>query len=234
MIIGIAGIIIFYLPLGRKGIVNTGNVVGMVVSVLILLFGTFSWLFSRKFKIGLLIIVLLVLILFIIINTKMSKAKHNIARNQEVVIVPGCSAKYSISELLNARIKTAARYLDKHDDVICIACGGKGNDFYDTEAEYIAGELAKYGVPKSRIITETSSINTYENMRNVARIINERNLSRSVAIATNEFHQYRAGLMAQRNRLKPAALNASTEKYLYPTYFLREMLAIVYWQFRKK
>ncbi len=70
MIIGIAGIVIFFLPLGRKGIVNTGNVIGMIVSVLVLLFGTFSWLFSRTFKIGLLVIVLIILILIILINNK--------------------------------------------------------------------------------------------------------------------------------------------------------------------
>ena len=54
MAIGIAGIVIFFLPLGKKGIANAGNIVGLILSVFVLLFGTFSWLFSRNFKIVLL------------------------------------------------------------------------------------------------------------------------------------------------------------------------------------
>lgn len=234
MIIGIAGIVIFFLPLGRKGIVNTGNVIGMIVSVLVLLFGTFSWLFSRAFKIGLLVIVLIILILIILINNKMSKAKNNIARNQTVVIIPGCTSKYYISEMLNDRVKAAARYLDKHEDAVAIACGGKGNEYYDTEAEYIAGELAKYGIAKSRIALDTTSVNTYENIRNARKIITEKKLSTDVAIATNEFHQYRVADFAKKFRMEPAAINARTEKYLYPTFFVREMFAIIIWQFRIK
>ncbi len=227
MVIGITGIILFYLPLGKKGIINYGNAVGMIVSVLVLLFGTFSWLFSMNFKIVLCIIVLLILILVIVINIKMVNAKNNIAGNEDVVIVLGCSCKSSICEALNQRIKAAARYLDKHPDSVCIASGGNTTEFYDSEAEYIAIELAKYGVPKSKIIVENKSKNTSENIQNSKRIIDEKGLSKSVAIATSEYHQYRASLYASRCGLKAKAINASTTKYMYPTYFTREIIAIV-------
>ncbi|MBQ9391179.1 MAG: YdcF family protein [Lachnospiraceae bacterium] len=234
MVIGITGIILFYLPLGKKGIINYGNAVGMIVSVLVLLFGTFSWLFSMNFKIVLCVIVLLILILVIVINMKMVNAKNNIAGNEDVVIVLGCSCKSSICEALNQRIKAAARYLDKHPDSICIASGGNTTEFYDSEAEYIAIELAKYGVPKSKIIVENKSKNTSENIQNSKRIIDEKGLSKSVAIATSEYHQYRASLYASRCGLKAKAINASTTKYMYPTYFTREIIAIVASWIRKK
>lgn len=234
MVIGITGIILFYLPLGKKGIINYGNAVGMIVSVLVLLFGTFSWLFSMNFKIVLCVIVLLILILVIVINMKMVNAKNNIAGNEDVVIVLGCSCKSSICEALNQRIKAAARYLDKHPDSVCIASGGNTTEFYDSEAEYIAVELAKYGVPKSKIIVENKSKNTSENIQNSKRIIDEKGLSKSVAIATSEYHQYRASLYASRCGLKAKAINASTTKYMYPTYFTREIIAIVASWIRKK
>ncbi len=234
MVIGITGIILFYLPLGKKGIINYGNAVGMIVSVLVLLFGTFSWLFSMNFKIVLCVIVLLVLILVIVINMKMVNAKNNIAGNEDVVIVLGCSCKSSICEALNQRIKAAARYLDKHPDSVCIASGGNTTEFYDSEAEYIAIELAKYGIPKSKIIVENKSKNTNENIQNSKRIIDEKGLSKSVAIATSEYHQYRASLYASRCGLKAKAINASTTKYMYPTYFTREIIAIVASWIRKK
>lgn len=234
MVIGITGIILFYLPLGKKGIINYGNAVGMIVSVLVLLFGTFSWLFSMNFKIVLCVIVLLILILVIVINMKMVSAKNNIAGNEDVVIVLGCSCKSSICEALNQRIKAAARYLDKHPDSVCIASGGNTTEFYDSEAEYIAIELAKYGVPKSKIIVESKSKNTSENIQNSKRIIDEKGLSKSVAIATSEYHQYRASLYASRCGLKAKAINASTTKYMYPTYFTREIIAIVASWIRKK
>ena len=234
MVIGITGIILFYLPLGKKGIINYGNAVGMIVSVLVLLFGTFSWLFSMNFKIVLCVIVLLILILVIVINMKMVNAKNNIAGNEDVVIVLGCSCKSSICEALNQRIKAAARYLDKHPDSVCIASGGNTTEFYDSEAEYIAIELAKYGVPKSKIIVENKSKNTSENIQNSKRIIDEKGLSKSVAIATSEYHQYRASLYASRCGLKAKAINASTTKYMYPTFFTREIIAIVASWIRKK
>lgn len=234
MVIGITGIILFYLPLGKKGIINYGNAVGMIVSVLVLLFGTFSWLFSMNFKIVLCVIVLLILILVIVINMKMVNAKNNIAGNEDVVIVLGCSCKSSICEALNQRIKAVARYLDKHPDSVCIASGGNTTEFYDSEAEYIAIELAKYGVPKSKIIVENKSKNTSENIQNSKRIIDEKGLSKSVAIATSEYHQYRASLYASRCGLKAKAINASTTKYMYPTYFTREIIAIVASWIRKK
>ena len=227
MAIGIAGIVIFFLPLGKKGIANAGNIVGMILSVFVLLFGTFSWLFSRNFKIVLCVIALLILVLLIIVNVKMSKAKNNIATNQDVVIVLGCTYKYGISEELKNRIKEAARYLDKHPNALCIACGKVGNGYYDTEAEYIAVGLAKYGIAKSRIITEMSSTNTMENFKYAAQIINEKNLSRSLAVVTNDFHQYRAGIYASRCRLKAAAINVQTTKMMYPTLFVREVFAII-------
>ena len=234
MAIGIAGIIIFYLPLGKKGIINYGNAVGMILSVLVLLFGTFSWLFSMNFKIILCVIVLLLIILVIVINMKMVNAKNDLARDEDVVIVLGCSGKSSICDALNQRIKAAARYLDKHPDSVCIACGGNATEFYDSEAEYIAVELAKYGIPKSKIIVENKSKNTNENLQNAKRIINEKGLSKSVGIATSEYHQYRAQLLASRCGLRARAINAQTTKYMYPTYFTREIIAVVVTWFRKK
>ena len=227
MAIGIAGIVIFFLPMGKKGIVNVGNVVGLTLSVFVLLFGTFSWLFSRNFKIVLCIFVLLVLILVIMVNVRMTRAKNNISTNQELVIVLGCTYKYGISEELKNRIKEAARYLDKHPNALCIACGKVGNGYYDSEAEYIAIGLSKYGIAKSRIITESASTNTLENFKYAEKIIDEKNLPRSVAIATNEFHQYRASLYAASFRLKATAINARTTRMMYPTLFVREVFAII-------
>ena len=232
MIIGIAGIVVFYLPLGKKGIVNMGNVVGMIFSVLMLLFGTFSWLFSRSFKIVVLVIVLLILVLFIIVNMKMSNAKHNVASNQTVVIVPGCTSKYYVSEALTSRVKEAARYLDKNKDAVCIACGGIKSDFYESEADYIAVELSKYGIQKSRIIVENKSQDTFENMKFARKIISEKNLSKEVAISTNEYHQYRASLVAKDLGIESTAICGKTAKWLFPTYYIRELYGILYqWVF---
>ena len=78
--------------------------VGMILSVLVLLFGTFSWLFSMNFKIILCVIVLLLIILVIVINMKMVNAKNDLARDEDVVIVLGCSCKSSICDALNPAI----------------------------------------------------------------------------------------------------------------------------------
>lgn len=58
--------------------------------------------------------------------------------------------------------------------------------------------LLEKGVPEERIREESASTSTYENIQFSKRIIEEENLSRTVVIATQEFHQFRAQSFARR------------------------------------
>lgn len=86
----------------------------------------------------------------------------------------------------------AAKYLYEHDsDAFIIASGGKGQykniaDFPPV-AKVIKKELIDLGIPKNKIICETKSGNTYQQLKALKKIISEYNF-KEVIIISNE-HQ---------------------------------------------
>ena len=72
-----------------------------------------------------------------------------------------------------------------------IVCGGQGRNEPETEADVMARELAKRGVPEDRIIPEGESKNTRGNMEGAKRIMEERGWTDAVVV-TSGFHMMRA------------------------------------------
>lgn len=228
MIIGIFGIVIFFLPTLKKGIFNIGNIVGLILSLIVFGLAVFSWMFSMIFMIVICVLALIILIAVLMLTKAMSKANSRVSEKAEVVFVLGCKVhKDPKDDILLDRIKTAKTYLEKHPNAFCIACGGKDVGNGMSEAEFISYELQKRGINSSRIYLEDKSKSTKENMLYAKEIMNVNKLPNKVAICTNEFHQYRSALYARKVDLRICALPVKTKWYYYPTYHLREMLAIV-------
>ena len=59
-------------------------------------------------------------------------------------------------------------------------------------------------------------------------IIERENLNPEIAIATNEFHEYRAQRIAASIGLESGAVSGKTEIWVVPTYHLRELYGILY------
>ena len=74
---------------------------------------------------------------------------------------------------------------------------------------------------------EDQSTSTIENIKLSNEIIQEKQLGSNVAIATNEFHIFRAGILAEQNGLSYRAVPAKTDWWLFPTYSVREIYGIV-------
>ena len=89
--------------------------------------------------------------------------------------------------------------------------------------------LVENGIEPDRIIMEDKSVNTYENLENSCRILEEMGIGKNIAIVTDGFHQYRAGFIAKKLGYEPSAINAVTDFYnltLTPTYYVREWMAV--------
>ena len=56
----------------------------------------------------------------------------------------------------------------------------------------------------------------------------EKQLSTEVMIITNDFHCYRAAYFAKQLGLQPKTYSAKTHWYLLPTFYLREICAIIF------
>ena len=106
------------------------------------------------------------------------------------------------------RLLTAVR-LQKILNVPILISGGQTYSDSGAEAEISARVLKSLGVAENKILTETKSVNTTQNARYSAKILQEKNLSRPLLV-TSAFHMRRAMLNFKIQQLEPIA---------YPTDF---------------
>ena len=150
------------------------------------------------------------------------------AEGEEVtVLVLGCQViGEKPSVMLRDRIEVAYDYLMAHPEVKCVATGGKGTGEGISEAECIRRKLVAMGIDPSRIYMEDQSTSTSENMQFSARIIAKEQLPTTVVVASDNFHQLRAGIYAKRSGLEARSLGCPSVWYLSAGYWAREVLAL--------
>ncbi len=146
--------------------------------------------------------------------------------NPEAVIVLGCQVRGEEPSLMLARrLDAALEVLSENPEALCVVSGGQGSGEDISEAEAMKRYLVERGISEERIIQENRSVSTRENIRFSAELLKERGLSRAV-IATNEFHQYRAGLYAKRSGLTAGHHSGRTPLYNLLNYIVREWAAL--------
>ena len=203
---GLAGFGGFFLPVVRRRILNIGNAAGIVICVCVILYALF-----------------------------MPAAHKLLCAFWQTVIgkVLGCKVygeRPSIS--LEERLKAALAYLNANPASACIVSGGQGADETISEAECMYLYLTSNGIAPNRIYKEDQSTTTRENLAFSYEIIKEHGLNEQIAIATNNYHEYRAGQIAEGMGLEYGAVSGKTALWLLPTYYARELFAILYeWVF---
>lgn len=163
--------------------------------------------------------------IFVLMGTR--AADRPSSQGDMTVIVLGCQVSGTTPSLmLQSRIDAAYDYLVQNPDAVCIASGGMDDNERITEAACIRSQLLQRGIVKSRIYTEDRSGSTAENLAYSADLIRENGLSTHVAIASDNFHQMRAGIFAKHNGLQPQSLGCPSVWYMGPGYWAREVPAI--------
>lgn len=125
-------------------------------------------------------------------------------RNLDYIIVLGAQVyQGSPSLVLRYRLDKAAEYLRANPGTTCIVSGGQGPNEPYAEAQGMADYLEHdAGIDASRIIEESDSTTTVENLRNSRAIIDSANNTgsstsstvseSSIGIVTNDFHVFRS------------------------------------------
>ncbi len=232
-----AGFAVFLAPVSA-GIINIGNVAGMFVCAVLFFLSVF-W--SRFFRfvcghrtvriacIAALTVAVLLAVLAAVISVFMISTANRPPDGNTTVIVLGCKVRgEEPSLMLRQRIMAAYRYLDQNPSAMCIVSGGQGADELISEAESMKRVLVEQGISEDRIILEDRSTGTDENIRFSLEKMNEYGISGSVTIVTNEFHQLRAKLIADKYGLESYSVSARTSLWLLPTYWLREWFGVCY------
>ena len=132
------------------------------------------------------------------------------------------------SLMLRGRINAAYDYLTAHPDVLCVASGGQNGSEPISEAQCIRDTLVSMGIAPERILLEDQSASTEENLAFSAALLRKKGLSTDVAIASDNFHQLRAAIWAERSGLTPYSDGCASPWFLTAGYWARETAALLY------
>ena len=149
----------------------------------------------------------------------------------DALIVLGAGLRNSApSMILRTRLNAAIRYLESRGDTPIVVSGGLGQGETITEAEAMFRYLSARGVDESLIWKEEESTSTRENLAFSLAVMEENGLdieNAKVAIVSNEFHLYRAKLIAGKAGVEAVGVAAATPGLdLRVLYFFREALAL--------
>ena len=149
----------------------------------------------------------------------------------DAVIVLGAGVKGETPSLmLQSRINAAAEYLNAHPDIPAVLSGGQGNGENITEAECMRRQLTAMGIGESRLLLEERSTSTAENFAFSKELLRQAGIDPEtavVAVVTNDFHCFRAHLIAQREGLTVLDVPAEVPWLLLnANYYVREFFAL--------
>jgi len=238
---GAAGFTGLVMPLIKRRIFNIGNAAGLTVCLAMMLYALFMPYVNRQLgrwwqnKAGRIILsiagmgIIAGIVLVVVISACMLHAVHIKPAQNATAVVLGCRVYGERPSLiLTERMDAALLYLNENPDAKCIASGGQGADEGISEAECIYRYLVENGIDPKRIYIEDQSTSTRENLLFSYEMIQENALPEKIAIVTNEFHEYRAGIIADKLGLSYGAVPAKTAMWLFPTYYAREIFGVLY------
>ena len=145
-----------------------------------------------------------------------------------IVLGAGVNGDTPSLSMLN-RLSAAKAYLDAHPDCRVVVSGGQGDGENITEAEAMRRWMTANGVKPERIVCETRSESTEENIAFSLPLIPDANAAR-IAVCSSEYHLYRARMLGRRMGYELGAVPAKTTlPLLRANYFIREGLGTLYY-----
>ncbi|AWZ05843.1 MULTISPECIES: YdcF family protein [unclassified Streptomyces] len=112
---------------------------------------------------------------------------------------------------------------------LLLTSGGKGTDEKLAEARAMADWLIAQGVPQDHLRLEDRSRTTEENLLFSREIMLTGDPSYRCVVVTNNFHAFRAAMMARKAGVNGQVLGSPTAKYFWPSATIREFVA-VFWE----
>lgn len=114
---------------------------------------------------------------------------------------------------------------------LLLTSGGKGTDEKLAEARAMADWLIAEGVPAEHLRLEDRSRTTEENLQFCRTVMETGDPSYRCVVVTNNFHAFRAAMMARKAGVNGQVLGSPTARYFWPSATIREFAA-VFWEHR--
>ena len=145
---------------------------------------------------------------------------------ENYVLVLGAKANNgNLSKTLINRLDTTVEYLNKYKTAKAILCGGKENNNELSQAEYMQKYLIEKGIAKERLITETSSKNTYENIKFALEKLDKK--PSEIMVISSSYHLFRAKFILYRFGILARTVPAKTPGGAILSSYMRETFAVV-------
>ncbi len=236
--LGAVGIIATVAALCVTSGINLGTVLPGMAGVVLIAYSIYRLkhkgpLFrDKKLRIIVTSVVCLGLAIFVFVEALIIFAASAPPPDEEAgsVVVLGCGIfpDGHLSLSLKTRLDAAYKYLMAHENTLCIVTGGQGSNEPRPEAEAMRDYLLSRGIDAARIYAETTSTSTEENLQNALAIMRELGIeTRPVAIATNDYHVYRAKMLASDLGLTAFGLPAQTPLAVRVGSYMRECIAVI-------
>lgn len=150
------------------------------------------------------------------------------ANKQDTLIVLGCFVKdgkpsYSLTQRINA----CYDYLVANPKSVAVLSGGQGSNEIMSEAQCMYDVLVQKGISPDRLYMEDKSTNTNENIKYSLEIIEAENLSKSIAVVSNDYHLKRATMIAKKQGVEVRRISAGSTFIDKPNFYLREGLGVI-------
>lgn len=151
-------------------------------------------------------------------------------RDGDAIVVLGSRVfDRRVPPLLAARIDKGLEVLrsELDRDTVLILSGGQGPDEVAPEGEVMAEYAVEAGAPADRVRAETEAGTTEENLLLSRDLLLAEGRGTDLIVATNDYHAFRAAIIARELGIDAQVVGAPTARYFFPSAVLREFIAVL-------
>ncbi|MFF2618414.1 YdcF family protein [Kitasatospora sp. NPDC001261] len=187
---------------------------GIVVGTLLLVIGYVSFLFTC------------------FIGYAFLYGRHRPRQDVDFVVVLGSGliGGERVPPLLASRLNRGREVYEEQaargNPPVLITSGGQGPDEKLPESHAMADYLVEHGFPAEHIEREDRSRTTEENLRFSKAIMEQAKPDYRCVVVTNNFHAFRAALLARETGVNGHVFGSPTARYYWPSATIREFAAI--------
>ncbi|WP_316527628.1 YdcF family protein [Kitasatospora brasiliensis] len=159
-------------------------------------------------------------------------SRHRPRRNVDFVVVLGSGliGGERVPPLLASRLNRGREVYEKQaargNPPVLITSGGQGPDEKLPESHAMADYLIERGFPEEHIEREDRSRTTEENLLFSKAIMEQAKPGYRCVVVTNNFHAFRAALLARQTGVNGHVFGSPTARYYWPSATIREFAAI--------
>lgn len=160
------------------------------------------------------------------LTTALNLIHFNIPQLDYLVVLGAGLDGDKVTPLLASRIDKAIQLYHRQPSVQLIMTGGQGDDELIAEGLAMANYALAKDLPSEAVIIEDRAVNTEENIAFSQQLMTKEKAK--FAVVSNNYHVFRALLLAREQGLKCIGFGAKTKWYFAINAFIREFIGYLY------